>query len=149
MGSAFRTTLQNRQRIAIGHGQPIQAFVVGLFVCLSLLALGNEASAPAAERIDASDAGPRRSIPSLTKKDVLSIQNGQFFLDGKRFVELSFNKFDLFWQLYNELTAGKPLDSSNPMVQAQDQTPPVPAAYLRGALRASLYDGICLVLSLQ
>jgi len=57
----------------------------------------------------------------LTRDDVLSIKDGHFFLDGKRFAEISFNKFDLLWQLYDQLAAGKPLDAANPMVQAQDK----------------------------
>src|SRR4051794_11357321 len=58
---------------------------------------------------------------SLTQKDVLSIRSGQFFLDGKPFAEISFNKFDLFWQLYDQLTLGQPLDPSNPIVAAQER----------------------------
>jgi hypothetical protein len=57
----------------------------------------------------------------VTSDDVLSIQNGRFFLDGRPFAEISFNKFDLFWQLYGELAAGRTLDAANPMVQAQDR----------------------------
>src|SRR5262249_46622898 len=57
----------------------------------------------------------------LSKDDVLSIRDGQFFLDGKRFAEISFNKFDLFWQLYDQLAAGKSLEAANPMVQAQER----------------------------
>src|SRR5690349_21689613 len=51
--------------------------------------------------------GVPNSVPVLTKEDVLSIREGRFFLDGKPFVEISFNKFDLFWQLYDQLTAGQ------------------------------------------
>jgi hypothetical protein len=57
----------------------------------------------------------------LTQDDVLSIKGGQFFLESKPFAEISFNKFDLFWQLYDQLEAGKPLGAANPMVQAQDR----------------------------
>jgi hypothetical protein len=64
---------------------------------------------------------PRTQASLLTKEDVLSIADGQFFLDGKPFAEISFNKFDLFWSLYNELAAGKPLEPTNPMVVAQDR----------------------------
>lgn len=62
-----------------------------------------------------------RSAARLTRRDVLSIRDGRFFLDGKPFAEISFNKFDLFWQLYDQLAAGKKLDPGNPMVQAQDR----------------------------
>ncbi len=41
-----------------------------------------------------------RAAP-LTRDDVLSIKDGRFFLDGKPFAEISFNKFDLLWQLYD------------------------------------------------
>lgn len=57
----------------------------------------------------------------VTRDDVLSIRDGRFFLDGRPFAEVSFNKFDLFWQLYGELAAGRTLDADNPMVQAQDR----------------------------
>ena len=57
----------------------------------------------------------------LSRDDVLSIRGGQFFLDGRPFAEISFNKFDLLWQLYDQLAAGKELSSLNPMVQAQDK----------------------------
>ena len=57
----------------------------------------------------------------LSRKDVLSIRNGRFYLDGKPFAEISFNKFDLLWQLYDQLAAGKALDNANPMVMAQDR----------------------------
>jgi len=39
--------------------------------------------------------------------DVLTIRDGRFYLEGKPFAEISFNKFDLFWQLYYLLKDGK------------------------------------------
>ena len=57
----------------------------------------------------------------LTRDDVLSIRYGKFFLGGSPFAEISFNKFDLLWQLYDQRAAGKPLDADNPMVRAQDK----------------------------
>lgn len=60
-------------------------------------------------------------IVPLARTDVLSIKDGRFHLDGKPFAEISFNKFDLFWQLYDQLAAGKPLNAANPMVKAQDK----------------------------
>ena len=57
----------------------------------------------------------------LTKDDVLSIRKGRFYLDGQPFAEISFNKFDLFWQLYDQLEAGKALSGDNPIVQAEDR----------------------------
>ena len=68
--------------------------------------------------------GASRPLPraaSLTQNDVLSIKRGRFFLEGKPFAEISFNKFDLFWQLYDQLAAGKQLVATNPMVQAQEK----------------------------
>ena len=58
---------------------------------------------------------------TLKQCDVLSVREGQFYLDGQLFAEISFNKFDLFWQLYDQRVAGKTLDDANPMVQAQDK----------------------------
>jgi hypothetical protein len=57
----------------------------------------------------------------LSRKDVLSIKDGQFFLDEKPFAEISFNKFDLLWQLYDQLAEGKQLSETNRSVQAQDR----------------------------
>lgn len=57
----------------------------------------------------------------LTQDDVLSIRDGRFHLDGKPFAEISFNKFDLFWQLYDQLDKDQALTADNPMVKAQDQ----------------------------
>ncbi|MBM4083859.1 MAG: hypothetical protein FJ272_03635, partial [Planctomycetes bacterium] len=65
--------------------------------------------------------GSQRSASGLTRDDVLSIGDGRFYLDGKPFAEISFNKFDLLWQLYDQLAAGNALDDANPMVQAQDK----------------------------
>lgn len=63
---------------------------------------------------------PDPAIKTLAKRDVLSLAGGKFFLDGERFAEISFNKFDLFWALYSELDAGRELNDENPMVQAQE-----------------------------
>jgi len=57
----------------------------------------------------------------LTRDDVLSIRDGRFYLDGRPFAEISFNKFDLFYQLYDQLAAGNDLNEANPMVRAQDK----------------------------
>ena len=58
---------------------------------------------------------------ALTVDDVLSVRDGRFQLGGKPFAEISFNKFDLLWHLYDELAAGHALDATNPMVIAQDK----------------------------
>ncbi len=52
---------------------------------------------------------------------MLSLREGRFYLEGQPFAEISFNKFDLLWQLYDELSSGRTLDGANPMVQAQDR----------------------------
>jgi hypothetical protein len=57
----------------------------------------------------------------LTRNDVLSIRDDRFYLDGRPFAEISFNKFDLFWRLYDQLSAGHSLTATNPMVRAQDK----------------------------
>jgi hypothetical protein len=100
--------------------------------------------------------------PPLTRDDVLSIRDGRLFLDGRPFAEISFNKFDLLWQLYDQQAAGKPLDAANPMVQAQDNAlrnlhelgfrtirifalpwgPGGPAAYADPARRKHLYAAL-------
>ncbi|HSV75166.1 MAG TPA: hypothetical protein VLH79_15515 [Chthonomonadales bacterium] len=65
------------------------------------------------------DRGPART--ALRASDVLSIRDGRFWLEGSPFAEISFNKFDLFWHLYDELAAGRPLDDANPMLRAQER----------------------------
>lgn len=57
----------------------------------------------------------------LTKADVLSLQDGSFCLGGERFAEISWNKFDLYWQLWDVARAGKGLTPDSPAVQAQDK----------------------------
>ena len=66
-------------------------------------------------------AGRKSKAAPLTKDDVLSLREGRFYLDGQPFAEISFNKFDLFWQLYDQLSAGKALNRANPMLLAQDR----------------------------
>jgi len=55
----------------------------------------------------------------LSAEDVLSLHDGRFFLDGRPFAEISFNKFDLFWQLWSEAEKGLDLDDANPLVEKQ------------------------------
>ena len=98
----------------------------------------------------------------LNPADVLSIQGGRLFLDGKPFAEISFNKYDLVWQLYDQLAEGKHLDGTNAMVRAQEKAlrnlhelgfktirifalpwgPAGPAAYDDPAKRKNLYAAL-------
>lgn len=66
-------------------------------------------------------AQPPGDAPRLTRDEVLSIRDGRFYLQGKPFAEISFSKFDLLWQLYDQLAAGKQLDAQNPLLQAQEK----------------------------
>ena len=67
-------------------------------------------------------AGCNADSGALTKNDVLTIQDGKFYLEGKRFSEISFNKFDLFWQLFSLLADGKgDTQEYRDMVARQDQ----------------------------
>ena len=59
--------------------------------------------------------------PTLEKRDVLSMREGRFHLHDRPFAEISFNKFDLLWQLYEQLSQGKSLSEDSPLVQAQDK----------------------------
>jgi hypothetical protein len=137
--------------------------LLALFICL--------AQAPAQEKNPSGLApgvgGPSQLAP-LTRNDVLSIKDGRFFLDGQPFAEISFNKFDLFWHLYDELAAGRPLQAPNPMVQAQDKAlrnlhelgfksirifalpwgPAGPASYADPAKRRTLYAALDKMLEL-
>src|SRR5690242_16803782 len=67
------------------------------------------------------EAGLKSNVSRPGREDVLSIQNGRFYLEGKPFAEISFNKYDLFWQLYDQLADGKYLDATNPLLRAQDK----------------------------
>jgi hypothetical protein len=95
-----------------------------LLACLTgSAAQGQDASSPQAEiqtRAMPDKGGPTQRR-ALGTEDVLTIDRGQFFLEGQPFAEISFNKFDLFWQLYDQVAAGKRLDATNPMVEAQDR----------------------------
>ncbi|MEX1118580.1 MAG: cellulase family glycosylhydrolase [Terrimicrobiaceae bacterium] len=62
-----------------------------------------------------------KSPTAITKQDVLSVVNGEFQLGGQRFAEISFNKFDLFWAMHDELLAGRELNADNAIVQSQDK----------------------------
>lgn len=59
--------------------------------------------------------------PPLTRDDVLSLKDGRFFLDRKPFAEISFNKFDLLWQLWEEARKGRALDDGNEVVILQNK----------------------------
>jgi hypothetical protein len=83
-------------------------------ILLTLTSLSAQENRPASSR-------PSPTHAQLSSQDVLSITNGKFFLEGKPFAEISFNKYDLFWQLYEQASQGKPLNATNPLVQAQDR----------------------------
>ena len=154
------TRLPRRGRAALG------LLLTTLLGCLTP-ALGQERTALRASAGGIqSPAVVRNAIPHpaavLTKDDILTIRDGRFFLDGKPFAEISFNKFDLFWQLYDQLTAGQALDDANPKVQAQDRAlrnlhelgfrtirifalpwgPEGPASYAHPEKRARLYAAL-------
>ncbi len=113
-------------------------------------------------RAAVSGPGAPPQLPPLSQKDVLSLRNERFFLDGEPFAEISFNKFDLFWQLYDQLADGRSLVASNLMLQAQDKAlrdlhelgfktirifalpwgPAGPAAYADPARRKNLYAAL-------
>ena len=78
-----------------------------------------QANSPTAGTEASTKPQPNTTV-ELTRSEVLSIEDGRFFLEGKPFAEISFNKYDLFWQLYDQLRQGKPLNSTNPLVRAQD-----------------------------
>jgi len=91
-----------------------------LIALLFQAAAPGPASAATSPTTPAAALSPRPGPPSLTADDVLTIHDGRLFLDHKPFAEISFNKFDLLWQLYDELQAGRTLDPTNQLVQAQD-----------------------------
>jgi hypothetical protein len=98
--------------------------VVGLMILSQLSAQENiplGESIKGQEKAEVLSPGKASPAAPLTRKDVLSIKDGRFFLEGRPFVEISFNKYDLFWQLYDQLSEGKPLAAVNPLVKAQDK----------------------------
>jgi hypothetical protein len=98
-----------------------------LLICLlmTLSQLGAQVNEPPLakekERVVLPTSNPARGLAPLTSDDVLSIKDGRLFLEGKPFAEISFNKYDLFWQLYDQLADGKQLDATNALVRAQDK----------------------------
>jgi len=72
--------------------------------------------------LSADEKQPQIDSPTaVTKQDVLSVLDGEFQLGGRRFAEISFNKYDLFWSLHGELLAGRELNEANAIVQSQDK----------------------------
>ncbi|MDX9748140.1 MAG: hypothetical protein RBT57_06530 [Paludibacter sp.] len=59
---------------------------------------------------------------ALTKNDVLSVQNGIYYLDGAPFAEIGWNKFDICWLFWDEINAGRTLNESNTMVIKQNNS---------------------------
>lgn len=72
---------------------------------------------------DAGEAGDVRKLEpmTLTEYDVLTIKDGVFMLEGKPFVEISFNKFDLLWQIIDPLLVGD-MATYNSMIKKQEQS---------------------------
>jgi endo-1,4-beta-mannosidase len=64
---------------------------------------------------------PPGSSDKAGKYDVFTMDNGKLFLEGKPFAEISFNKYDLFWELWDQAIHGKELNDDNPMVAAQSK----------------------------
>jgi hypothetical protein len=58
----------------------------------------------------------------LTKNDVLSVSGMKYYLDGKEFAEISWNKFDINWLFWEEVYAGRTLTATNEMVKKQNNS---------------------------
>ena len=103
----------------------VKSFMAALLI--SLTHLSAQENSPLGQRatekqeVAASGSLATNRPAALTREEVLSVSNGRFFLNGKPFAEISFNKYDLFWHLYDELTRGRPLNAANHLVQAQDK----------------------------
>jgi len=59
----------------------------------------------------------RADPPSLQPSDVLSLKGGCFYLDGKPFVEISFNKFDLLWAIWQGANSADPSELQRAMAR--------------------------------
>lgn len=104
----------------------VKPFMAALLIGLTHLSAQENSPLkhPAAEKQGVAALGSRvvNRPAALTREDVLSVRDGHFFfLNGQPFAEISFNKYDLFWHLYDELARGKPLNAANPLVQAQEK----------------------------
>ena len=58
----------------------------------------------------------------LTKNDVLSVSGMKYYLDGKEFAEIGWNKFDINWLFWEEVYAGRTLTATNAMVVKQNNS---------------------------
>ena len=59
--------------------------------------------------------------PRSAKDGILRTEGELYHLNGKEFVEIGWNKFDLFWSLWEEESKGRRVDDpNNAMVQKQD-----------------------------
>ena len=95
--------------------------LIGLVVALSALWDGDCRAAPAARPAAVLPATKRAGV-TLTKNDVLTIRQGRFFLGGRPFAEISFNKFDLFWEIFGLLQQNKDdTPEYRDMVASQDR----------------------------
>ena len=103
----------------------MKSFSIGLLASLALLCAQEDSPSWPAQNGNGEEAGrgpaPQVRFSQLTTNDVLSIRNGRFVLEGKPFAEISFNKFDLLWQLYDQASSGRQLDAANGLVQDQDK----------------------------
>ncbi|MDR1666144.1 MAG: Ig-like domain-containing protein [Bacteroidales bacterium] len=61
------------------------------------------------------------SVGAIGQSEILSVQNGHLYLGGKKFAEISFNKFDLFWKLWDAAYAGEVINDAHPAVIRQDE----------------------------
>ena len=58
-------------------------------------------------------------LNALTKNEVLSVQNGIYYLDGAPFAEIGWNKFDINWLFFAEVYANRTLTDNNSRVVKQ------------------------------
>ena len=65
--------------------------------------------------------GGDKKEPPTVNPDIISVKDNMFYLDGKPLVEISFNKFDLFWSVYGATENGEVISKSHPMVVRQQK----------------------------
>ncbi|MDR0700728.1 MAG: Ig-like domain-containing protein [Tannerella sp.] len=61
------------------------------------------------------------TVGAIRQSDVLSVRNGNFYLEGKKIAEISFNKFDLFWKIWDAAYAGEEINDTHPTVVLQEE----------------------------
>ena len=84
----------------------VVAAVITLTSVLTLTACDKKNAENGADKMNETNNTETTENVPLTEFDVLTIKDGRFYLEGKPFAEIGYNKFDLFWQPFEGLYTG-------------------------------------------